>query len=194
MRRVALRSFRAIDWASLVCAAMAAVLLIMPPGATSDAGARKTVGRVVEPPPRVTTSQPGREQIDGQAARIVRGNLFSSSRRTPATRFTPATLASDGGQPALADPLADAARPAPAQRDGEGAPHLFGVVLSDGVRQALVVLRDGEPPRLLAVGDRHAGYRVTAIENDRVVLAHAGGVRTLRLTRPALRDSSRNLP
>lgn len=142
---------------------------------------------------------------DSAPGRIVAGNVFSARRRAPSSRFSPPGTsagsydAAVGDGPAMTaggmygDNALVASVPA-AGTDGESVPHLYGIVDSDGVRQALVALRAGEPPRLVAVGDRQAGYRVTAIGQDRVVLAFAGGVRTLRLTRPASRDSLENSP
>lgn len=77
---------------------------------------------------------------------------------------------------------------------GDAMPALYGIVAIEGVRHALLGLRGDEPPRLFAVGDRHAGYRVSAIESDRVVLATSRGSRTLRLAPSASRDTSENLP
>jgi len=186
---------RAIDIVTTLCAVIAVVFVVLPAAQGSGAG--------LSSEPSVSTAQHAlpaaarglsREAIEQQGERIVRGNVFSSSRRMPAARFSPATLLSDTYQSEAMAPTSAAAGVGSAGSSTDGGPQLFGVVVSDGVRQALLALRDGEPPRLLAVGDRHAGYRVTAIENDRVVLAYAGGVRTLRLTRPASRDSSRNNP
>ncbi|MES2523255.1 MAG: hypothetical protein V4617_11185 [Gemmatimonadota bacterium] len=150
---------------------------------------------------------------DTSAAGIVRGNIFSSSRRAPRTRFIP-----PGAEPGYAmttdtpvlDPYAQeliraataASEVAPGSMSGDGTGHgdgdpvpaLFGIVSIDGVRQALLKLRAGDPPRLFAVGDRHAGYRITAIDADRAVLVSSRGTRTLRLTRPSSRDSSENTP
>lgn len=142
---------------------------------------------------------------DSAPARIVQGNVFSASRRAPSSRFSPPGALASGYDAPVGDGPAMTAggmyggdalmASVPASvADGERVPHLYGIVNSDGVRQALVALRAGEPPRLLVVGDRLAGYRVTAIEQDRVVLAFSGGVRTLRLTRPASRDSFENSP
>jgi hypothetical protein len=118
---------------------------------------------------------------------VVAGNVFSASRRAPTARFTP-----PGSEPPDAMPRPDAA-PAvgtlDAAGDGDG-PRLHGIVTVDGGRRALLLLRADEPARLLAVGDRHAGYRVLAIEADRVVLDTGAGRMVLRLAPPASRDST----
>ena len=139
--------------------------------------------------------------LDSTAAGIVRGNVFSASRRAPSSRFMPP--GTDAATVAMTDmssaPAGDYAPPAtalsggpgePAGGTGDAVPALYGIVTIDGVRHALLALRTDEPPRLFAVGDRHAGYRISAIEGDRVVLATSRGSRVLRLAPPAPRDSS----
>ena len=140
--------------------------------------------------------------IDSTAIGIVRGNVFSSTRRAPAMRFMPPGPGAPVGMSDAASPVVDYSLPASSgSSDSSGdagardpVPSLYGIVGIQGVLHALLGLRSGEPPRLLAVGDSHAGFRISAIERDRVVLATARGSRTLRLASPAPRDSSENLP
>jgi hypothetical protein len=143
------------------------------------------------------------QRIDSTATGIVRGNVFSSTRRAPTARFMPegadASMVEAGASPAPGDYALPAAS-TPDSTGGEEAatsdpvPSLYGIMRMDGVPHALLTLRRGEPPRLFALGERHAGYRISDIQRDRVVLTTARGSRTLRLATPAPRDSSENLP
>lgn len=198
---------RLLDIASVVLLVAAVGVAALPPALDdTDERAPRMPGEIVTPspvlPPRDSLLAAG----DSARSRTIEGNVFSASRRAPRVRFrAPGTDAADASVAAAYDPFA----PASAGTEIVGAegtggasgtaatddvPHLYGVVVADGVRRALLALAPGEAPRLLAVGDRHAGYQVTAIENDRVTLSQAGSTRTLRLTRAASRDSSENLP
>jgi hypothetical protein len=200
---VSRRALRAVDAASVLLALAALVLALwpvgeageedaaLPPALTAMAGARDHRAAARMPP------------VDSTALSTVSGNVFSSTRRAPATRFMPpgsdesALTDADGSTGStgaddhvlLADSGGDAAS---GTRDP--VPALYGIVGIDGVPHALLALRAEEPPRLFAVGDRHAGYRISAIGRDRVVLATARGSRTLRLAPSAPRDTSETLP
>ena len=119
---------------------------------------------------------------------LVRTNLFSASRREPASRFTAPGVET---APTAAFVPADAGAPTD---DAEAGPRLFGIVSSDGARRALLQLRGAdEPPRLLREGESYAGVRGVRIAGDRVVLSGSTGTRTLRLSR-AVPDSSEKVP
>lgn len=150
---------------------------------------------------------------DSTEAGIIDGNVFSSSRRAPATRFVPpgsetalGENVSDAGPmmtPGTTSPAGTSATGAAASvadgasgdmtSDNDAVPALYGIVSVDGVRHALLALRSGEPPRLLAAGETHAGYRVVAIQTDRVTLQSTRGTRTLRMAPPP-RDSTGKSP
>lgn len=198
---------RLLDIASVVVLVAAAVVAALPP-ALNDA--ENTAPRM--PGEIVTRSQPlpPRDSLlaagDSALARTIESNVFSASRRAPRVRFrAPGMDATGVSATAAYEPYAapsagtgvngaEVAASASSAATTDGVPQLYGVVVADGVRRALLALAPGEAPRLLAVGDRHAGYQVTAIENDRVTLSQAGSTRTLRLTRAASRDSSENQP
>ena len=196
---------RVMDGASVLFGVAALALLVWPARETADA---------ITPPASLSlgsSATDGRAGnslvVDSTVAGIVRGNVFSASRRAPATRFMPpsgdpsmAAVAETTGAETGAGGYPSPASVAPsvsgdgAAGTGDAVPALYGIVAIEGVRHALLALRGDEPPRLFAVGDRHAGYRVSAIESDRVVLATSRGSRTLRLAPPASRDTSENLP
>lgn len=197
---------RAMDGLSALFALAAMALAFWPVRENAESGASAPPSLTAVARARGEAS--GREPVvDSTAAGIVQGNVFSSSRRAPAVRFMPpgsdgavASAADAARMSAAANAAYGAAVPMPpepgAGPDGvpDAVPALYGIVGIEGVRHALLLLRGGEPPRLFAVGDRHAGYRISAIERDRVVLATSRGSRTLRLTPSASRDSSENSP
>ena len=162
-------------------------------------------------PPSVPRTATTRNRVatllldDSTEAGIVRGNVFSSSRRAPTVRFVPpgtdgaATMSAPDPYPMPTTSLgsaseSSAASDSAAPRNTDAVPALYGIVSVDGVRRALLLLRAGEPPALFAVGDRHAGFRISAIDTDRVTVQSARGSRTLRMARPASRDSSEKTP
>lgn len=192
---------RAMDGVSALLALSAVVFALWPARERVNAAVMSPL--LLAAPARAARVPDASRGIDSTAVRIVRDNAFSSTRRAPTTRFTPA--GPDASAPmadaAEAMPETDYALPRAASADSsydggarDPVPFLYGIVGIDGVRRALLGLRTGEPPRLFGVGDRHAGYRVGAIERDRVTLVTDRGSRTLRLARPAPRDSSENLP
>jgi hypothetical protein len=197
---------RALDVTSALFGVIALALVLWPVSVrVDDVEAREL--------PLATRSAPAgpalsATPLDSSVIGIVRGNVFSSSRRAPSTRF----VAPGAEAPAAMAPAAGAYVTSPTTDAGSGgnaagivsdsmasvntdaAPALYGIVSVNGSRRALLTLRAGETPRLFAVGDRHAGYRISAIEADRVVVHTARGSRTLRMARPASRDSSENSP
>jgi hypothetical protein len=203
---------RVCDAVTALCAAAALALVVWPAtpridGGTAD-GARSTsiaeqASAGTEPGASVSMAAD-----EGSPVLVtVRGNLFSASRRTPTSRFTPGNVGESGsGFTAAMMPsnaFAASMTGAPAGSDAVGTsaggpsdavPALFGIVSVDGVRRALLVLQAGDVPRLFGVGESQAGYRITAIEADRIVLVSAAGSRTLRLMPRASRDSSENMP
>lgn len=196
---------RAVDVASACLVLLAVALRVWPVRADVSPAVRLPALALGDSVDAGVRSQRSGDSIP---ASIVRGNIFSSSRRAPATRFTPpgaAGYAMTSDTPPF-DPYATgvvavAATTAATPMAGTGdegsadpVPALFGIVSIDGVRKALLMLRAGDAPRLFAAGDRHAGYRISAIDSDRAVLVSSRGTRTLRLTRPASRDSSENNP
>jgi hypothetical protein len=91
----------------------------------------------------------------------------------------------------MPDPYASGGDPAPPD---EG-PRVVGIVLVNGVRRALNDAGAADStPRLLAVGDRIAGYRVRRIDAEFVELSSSSGTRTVRLSRRSSPDSSESLP
>ena len=200
------RALRAVDTVSLLLALSALALAVWP--VREGSGEEPTLPAALADASHAADERGGvrAPAVDSTAVGIVRGNVFSSTRRAPATRFMPP---GSDASPAMADMSdvsssgVDYALPGTTAPDSGGdaesgtrdpVPALYGIVGIDGVRHALLALRGGEPPRLFAVGDRHAGYRISAIERDRVVLATARGSRTLRLARSAPRDSSEIMP
>lgn len=188
---------RLLDALSAVSALAALAFLLLPVGTTPDVGASAPS---LPAGLSVARSAPRTATVDSSSTVIVSTNVFSASRRAPSVRFkapgseldVPAFgLVGAGTAPTIGMP--DVASHTDAATSDE-VPQLFGVVVTDDAPRALLGLVAGEPPRLLAVGDRNGGYRVIAIDADRVVLSSAGGVRTLRLARRAPRDTSRTLP
>jgi hypothetical protein len=186
----------------LLVALMLALWPVSSPVVRVDAEAR---------PPSVPRTAPAHGAVaaslldDSTEVGIVRGNVFSSSRRAPTVRFVPpgidgtaATSAPDP-YPVPATSLGGAsgsmtATDSTAVRNSDAIPALYGIISVDGTRRALLSLRAGEPPGLFAVGDSHAGFRISAIDTDRVTVQSSRGSRTLRMARPASRDSSEKTP
>jgi len=202
------RTLRALDAASVLLALGAISLAVWPATAANDgAGTLPASLTAASALPEIRAGN-GVPYVDSTTSGIVRGNVFSSTRRAPVSRFMPpgfdgsATMAPDAPYDASSGARDEALAAMMGPDSGAGTeagtrdpvPALYGIVGIDGVRHALLALRGGEPPRLYAVGDRHAGYRISAIERDRVVLATSRGLRTLRLAPSAPRDSSENLP
>jgi hypothetical protein len=197
---------RLMDVASALLLLVALALTVWPVSAPTvrDDAAGNPVN--LPPSPASPHALSTRSLADSTEAGIVRGNVFSSSRRAPGVRFVPPGSEGAAGTMTAPDPIpmpaasaggmagsvAPSDSTAPANADV--VPTLYGIVSIDGTRRALLTLRAGEPPRLFAVGDRHAGFRINAIEPDRVTVQSARGSRTLRMARPASRDSSEKTP
>jgi hypothetical protein len=105
----------------------------------------------------------------GVTEAIVQGNVFSTSRAAPRTRYTPPDLAS-------ARPARPATRPAPPSRL-----RLFGTV----VGPSAVALIDADPAiggaEVYRVGDVVGGSRIVAVSESTVVLEGVAGRTVLRL-------------
>src|SRR5688500_17789602 len=196
---------RAMDATSALLVVTAIALVLWPVSAPNADGNLPDAVELSLPAGAAMPSFPGSASSDSIITGIVRGNVFSASRRAPTTRFVPpgsesappmATMPgayvtpAEGGSGGISNGVVSDS----ASGNTDGVPALYGIVSVDGARRALLSLRAGEAPRLFGVGERHAGYRVSAIENDRVVVQTARGSRTLRMTRPASRDSSEKSP
>jgi hypothetical protein len=178
------RVARVLDAAAMVCIVATVALLLWPttphPRALS----------IPVPPAAAVMAAVPRDSI---AERIVSTNIFGASRRAPRSRFVPP--GADETSVAAAPTMDDGTVSAGSAADPAGAPRLFGIVVQDGVRRALLQLPGSDSiPRLLAVGDRQRGYRVVSIDADRVVLASSAGSRTVRLMTRASSDSLENMP
>ena len=185
---------RWLDVVSVSVAAIALVLLVMPSEidltADSSIAARRpstsASGLSETRAPAIAMS--GQDSLVGL---VVNGNVFSSTRRAPVTRFVvPGQTAMD------VTPTMPGMAPAGADVGEEDAlPRLSAIVALNGEPRALLqfAASDGAP-RLYRVNDERAGYRVVRIETDRVVLASRAGTRTLRLSQRATPDSPEKLP
>ena len=196
-----IRTPRALDLLSILLVIGAALALVLP-------SRERGVPAASVPVPTVGAhdATPVVAPFDSSYAGIVRGNLFSLSRRTPSSRFVapPGTFA---GDPAPAAPIApfdgtlsespasnDVASEANASGD-DAVPRLYGIVTVDGRRSALLRLVRGRAPSLYGDGEGAGGYRVREVRVDRVLLQTPSGTRTMRLTTPApASDSSTPVP
>ena len=148
-------------------------------------------------------SQYAYRKADSTMHEIIRTNVMSSSRREPRTHFAPpGSDAGNGASMSLYEPTivsSDDARVTGTGipggvADSDAVPGLSGIVFVDGTPRALLVLKTGDAPRLFAVGDRYAGYRVQAIDRDRVVLSSGGSMKTLKMHAPSVPDSLETSP
>ena len=196
VRRV--RSARVLDVFAAACTIVAVLLFVWPTpsGDVPSAAAReptKSPASATVPP--IAAESPAlnadaSSESDSLIAVIVNGNVFSSTRRAPRTRFLPPTeraLVAESppayGASRIADPSSDSL------------PALSGIVAVNGERRALLqMVAADEAPRLYRVNETHAGYRVMQIGPDMVVLASRAGTRTLRLSRSAPPDSLEKQP
>ena len=185
---------RWLDVVSVSMAVIALLLLVMPSEidltADSSIAARRpetsASGLSETRAPAIALS--GQDSLVGL---VVNGNVFSSTRRAPVTRFAvPGQTAMDvtpvmPGTPAAGADLSEE----------DALPRLSAIVALNGERRALLqfAASDGAP-RLYRVNDERAGYRVVRIDTDRVVLASRAGTRTLRLSQRATPDSPEKLP
>jgi hypothetical protein len=129
-----------------------------------------------------TTSRARVDSASQLAERVTQANVFSASRRAPRERF----VLPGQESMAVAASLYDT---------GDSGPQLYGIVMVDGARRALLQVGDADSvPRLVGAGDRLQGYRVRTIDADRVELTSAAGSRIVRLSRRAPSDSSGMLP
>ena len=188
------RSPRWLDGLSAVCAVGALVLLVLPSVSLVGLNAQREADGALPVTPAPTATLPTTTSLpvagaDSVMRVVVNGNVFSSTRRAPVTRFVvPGSLTPDAP--------ATAAMPSNAgSNEDDALPRLSGIIAMNGERRALLqfATQDGAP-RLYRVNDVHAGYRVVRIDMDRVILASATGTRTLRLSSRATPDSLRKLP
>lgn len=206
-----LRHLRWLDVLS-VCALVAAgallVLSLTPSsfsrtlGNAEESGGGTATGAMdIQTPPRAGANSPfenERTRSDSLLAVIVNNNVFSSSRRAPTATFAPPGAAWTTREPEpavmtlLSDPVSNADG---AQAESVSYPLLSGIVVQDGVRLALLQLRNSDAvPRLYRDGDVDAGYRIVRVGADHVVLNSRSGTRTLRLALPRPSDRSPSLP
>ncbi len=183
---------RWLDVVSVSVGVIALLLQIMPWGmeltADSPTAARRrsTSASGLSEIRAPTIAMSGQDSLVGL---VVNGNVFSSTRRAPVTRFVvPGQTAMD------ITPMMPGMPPADVGEE-DALPRLSAIVALDGERRALLqfAASDGAP-RLYRVNDERAGYRVVRIETDRVVLASRAGTRTLRLSQRATPDSPEKLP
>lgn len=120
---------------------------------------------------------------------VVRGNVFSASRRAPQARYMAPGQARDPVLMASADPS-----DLPSEDAGTSFPQLLGIVSQDGVLFGMLQVRDSVPPRLVRAGDVLEGVRVRRLTRELIVLSTANGTRTVRLSRDAASDSTGMLP
>jgi hypothetical protein len=177
-------------WTPRLLDGVSALLLLVAVASLLWRGAPSVTARAVSVSPAGAPGAAAPDDADSLAARVVATNLFSATRRTPRERFT-----APGQAPAepslMPDPYASGGDPAPPD---EG-PRVVGIVLVNGVRRALIDAGAADStPRLLAVGDRIAGYRVRRIDAEFVELSSSSGTRTVRLSRRSSPDSSESLP
>lgn len=191
---------RALDTACVLLLALAAALFVIPSQKYDGAANHRTLPASLRTAGRGATVRTLPVARDSLATRTVQGNPFSATRRTPVTQFMPSRSGGDplagvgDVAPPTGAPYTDAGTAGSTAVRVEPVPALYGIVSVDGERRALVAFRAGVPPRLFVVNERFAGFRVVAIEPDRVVVESSAGLKSLRLTRSALRDTSEILP
>ena len=156
----------ALRGVTLTAAAIAVAALLWPPSlprteiAPAGLGASPSVLREV-----AEADVPGR---------IAQGNIFSSTRSAPRTRYRP--NGSGAEEPGLADESVTAS---------VGVPELYGIVPGPSGAAALMRLdATVEGAQLYREGDRGGRYRVDRIGDDTVVLTGPAGRVELRLGRP----------
>ena len=192
------RSTRVLDIFAAACAIVAVLLLMWPTpsGVVPTAAAREPARSAVPSAPPLPADVPapatGAARSDGDSliAVIVNGNVFSSTRRAPRTRFVPPNERSTVVE---SPPSYGASTPEVASDDS--LPRLSGIVAINGERRALLqMVAADESPKLYRINESHAGYRVVQIGPDMVVLASRAGTRTLRLSHRAPPDSLEKQP
>jgi len=175
---------RVLDLASAACAFIAIGFLVVPTRTTT---ARQPSAGL----PRVAPLEvPSAAMSDSAAARIVSENVFSSSRRAPASRFMP-----PGSEPSPSFVEPTSAPTSITDADNVDGARLFGIIMQDGRVRALLRLPGADSAtRLMAAGESRAGYRVQRIETDRIVITSSEGSRTLLLVPRTASDSLGNRP
>lgn len=174
------RGVRVLETTAALLSVLGVALLVWPVGRVSPSAAAANSATVSAPNATSRSSAEG----DALAEQIVNTNLFSATRRAPRERFVlPGTTT-------MPDPSTYLLPPGTVMDAG---PVLYGIVTVDGTRRALLQLHPDSAPRVAAVGQRLAGYRVRAIGADRVELSSSSGSRVVRLSR-AVPDSSGTLP
>ena len=168
-------SVRWLDALSMLCVVGALGVLLLPTLPTSH-----PIAPAIAVPAAARVSLPS----DSASAQIVARNLFSATRRAPSVRFVPPGSETDA--PPTPSPTSAAV--------ADDGPRLYGIISQDGARRALLQLPGADSaPQLVSEGDRHAGYRIVSIGQDRVVVASSAGMRTVRLAPRAPSDSSEKL-
>jgi hypothetical protein len=167
-----MRPLRAALLLTAACSAvLGGVFLLLPPAlGTPDAG---------PPPSDSSAALPNLAPGDPALAEdVVLANAFSSRRAPPTTRYTPPDASMDSSAGMVGDAVGETGLP-PAPT---GEPVLLGTVVGTRGTQALLQLDPfAGAPRLYAVGDRDAGYRVISIAPRAVILAGPNGRVTIRL-------------
>ena len=127
---------------------------------------------------------------DTMISAVIRGNVFSATRRAPMVAF-----AAPGRDLVTGTSVPGVPSPGTNTIDVSELPRLSGIVVVSGERRALLQLSDSDGvPRLYRVGDARAGFRVVSVGADFVVLSSSSGSRTLRLSSHAAPDSLKHSP
>jgi hypothetical protein len=113
---------------------------------------------------------------------VIAGNIFSSSRKAPATRYDPYATPN----PYTPPPVAGMGVPEVTETaDPDAVPKLYGTLSGPAGPAALLRLDPSAPgARLYREGERGGAYRVERIDGQSVVLAGPGGRIVLRLAPP----------
>lgn len=166
-RRIEL-ALRALTALSVVVAATALLWpASLPEAEIAPAGLEPGARAPIRPPPG-----------DAVSREIIGGNIFSTTRRPPATRYRPIG-------PAEGESLAEGGT-----ESGEGAPRLYGIVpAANGAAALLRLDRAVGGARLYREGERGGSYRVESIGERSVVLSGPAGRVELRL--PAAPETAR---
>jgi hypothetical protein len=177
-------------WTPRLLDGASGILAVVALAALAWRGAPSVPPRAAHLPPAATEQAVLPADADSLAARLVATNLFSATRRAPRERFV-----APGQDAAGVVPLPDPTVPSGVTSASDDGPRVVGIVTVNGVRRALIDAGTADStPRLLAVGDRIAGYRVRRIGAELVELTSSSGTRTVRLSRRSSPDSSESLP
>jgi hypothetical protein len=135
-----------------------------------------------EPAPTTAHRAPPAAEPDA-AERVIAANIFSSSRRAPASRYDPYAPAADPFASTV--PGFEAPDDALGMPDPDAVPRLYGTVTGPAGPAALLRLDPAKPEaQLYRVGERGGAYRVERIDGQSVVLVGPSGRVVLRLTPP----------